>query len=170
MRNDRCRSFLHISFAVGMVVSLSGCGVMFGGTTKTIQVVSAPVGANITTTPASGTFTTPTALTLERKHSYTIVATKDGYSDAQFQIRKSMRSGPLILDILFTGLLGVIVDAATGGWWELKPEDVTMTLEKTDSSVPGPDTIEVTFTPVESVEGSFAVDAPEVVKLELIAN
>lgn len=108
-------SAVRIPVVLALAMSAAGCGVMFGGTTKNISVTSAPSAAVITTQPSTGMYTTPTTLSLERKHAYTLVLRREGYNEAQFQIRKSMRTGPLILDILFTGLIGVIVDAATGG-------------------------------------------------------
>ena len=81
-----------------------------------------------------------------------------------------MRAGPLILDILFTGLIGVIVDAATGGWWDLNPEDVTLALERVDDSVDGPVAIEVSISSSRNDPGSMVIDATEPVQIELIAN
>ena len=39
-----------------------------------------------------------------------------------------MQAGILVLDIL-AGLVGVIVDAMTGGWYKLRPESLTGGLE-----------------------------------------
>jgi hypothetical protein len=72
-----------------------------------------------------------------------VTATRDGYAPAEATIRKGMRGGILALDILFTGLLGVVVDAATGGWWDLSPNDVTLVLERRDASLDGPDEVRV---------------------------
>jgi len=51
----------------------------------------------------------------------------------------------LFLDIL-TFPVGVVVDAVTGGWYKLEPNAATLTLQKTDLSMTGPDRIEVTLT------------------------
>lgn len=148
---------------------LSGCGVITGGTTKTVSVVSVPSVATITSAPTSGSFTTPASIELERKHAYTLIATKDGYSEAQFQVQRRMRTGPLILDILLTGLIGVVVDAATGGWYDLQPENVTIALEQLDPAMPGPDIIEVRIGPAPD-SGSVVVEADHVVSLTVVQN
>lgn len=156
---------------VGTVLGLSGCGVMFGGTTKTISVTSAPNGATLTTVPSTAQFTTPASLELERKNSYTITASREGYQDAQAQIQKRMRVGPLILDILFTGLVGVVIDAATGGWYDLQPANVTMALEQTDPALPGPDRITVILSFEETEEGVEAtVEADAPVRIDVVKN
>ena len=96
-------SHLRTVLLVTVAFSVAGCGVIFGGTSETIRVVSTPAAARLTTQPASGTFTTPASLTLQRKNSYVLTAAMDGYQPAELQIRQEMRTGPLILDILFTG-------------------------------------------------------------------
>lgn len=159
---------LRITAVLALAVSVAGCGTLFGGTTKNISVTSAPSAATITTQPGTATFTTPTTLVLERKNSYTLIARRDGYNEVQFQIRRSMRTGPLILDILFTGLIGVIVDAVTGGWYDLQPEDVSLVLERTDDSVDGPVAIEIFIGSSKDDPGSFSVEATEPVQIEVI--
>ena len=47
-------------------------------------------------------------------------------SPQNFRFAKKMRTGALVADILLTGLLGVVVDALTGGWWNLEPDDSTL--------------------------------------------
>lgn len=56
-----------------------------------------------------------------------------------------MQGGILALDILFTGLLGVVVDAATGAWYKLAPESAVVSLTKVADG-DGPDTIQVYVT------------------------
>lgn len=124
--------------------SVAGCGTIFGGSSELIQVNSAPSGASITTNPETATYTTPTTIRLERKNSYTLIASKEGYNPAEFRIERSMRAGILILDILLFPV-GVVVDAVTGGWYKLEPKAATFALERTDASIEGPRRIEVTI-------------------------
>jgi hypothetical protein len=44
----------------------------------------------------------------------------------------------VILDFLFTGLVGVVVDAVTGAWYDLMPEVVTVTLERMRGAIDKP--------------------------------
>ena len=148
-------------------LSLSGCGVMFGGTTKTISVNSRPTEARLTTEPLTGTFSTPAILELERKNSYTLVLWKEGYEETQFPITRRMRTGPLILDILFTGLLGVVVDHFTGGWWDLQPETVSVTLQPLQD---GLEPIVVTISASESEDGALRVEADQPVRLRVLRD
>jgi len=124
-------------------VSLQGCGLILGGGSRqTIQVQASPAGAKVTTTPPTGDYTAPTNLNLARKTDYILNFTKEGYSPATFQLASHTRGGIVVADILLTGLIGVIVDAATGAWSKLEPETATVSLTKI-AAMPGPDTITV---------------------------
>ncbi len=120
-----------------------GCGVIFNGTRQNVHVTSSPNGATVSTNPTTAEYRTPASLNLERKNTYTLTLSMDGYSSATFEVGKHLQGGILALDILFTGLIGVIVDAATGSWFSLKPETVNLTLERVAFDGGGPATIEV---------------------------
>jgi hypothetical protein len=125
------------------LIPLGACGVIFNGSNQAIQVQSSPDAAKVTANPGGQTSTTPTTLTLSRKESYALTFTKDGYKDATFSIQNHVKGGIVVLDVLLTGLIGVVVDAATGGWNGLSPESATVAMTKTSAMAPGPDTIYV---------------------------
>jgi hypothetical protein len=79
---------------------------------------------------------------LERKTSYVLNFSKDGYSPATFPLQSHVRGGIVVADVLLTGLIGVIIDAATGAWSKLSPESATVSLTKL-GMVSGADTITV---------------------------
>ena len=151
-----------------LLIVLSACGTVFGGTTKMITVNSTPSQARLTTEPLTAEFTTPATLTLERKKSYTLIVWAEGYREAQFPIQRKMRAGILVLDILF-GLVPVIVDAATGGWWDLQPETAAITLQRLEDATHGPETIEVTIS-TSPATGEVSVGATQTVHVEVIEN
>jgi len=128
----------------------SGCGAMFQGSSQTIHIQSTPSAAKVTGSPGIGEYTTPTSVELSRKNSYTLTFTKEGYKSGNAHIRASAKFGYILLDVLFTGLVGVVVDAATGSWNGLKPETVIVSLEKEDMGSIGPDRIEVRLSVAET--------------------
>lgn len=121
---------------------LAGCGVIFGGTRQSLRATSSPDGTAVTTTPATVEYKTPTSLSLERKQEYVLTFSMPGYTEQKVQLQRSLRSGIVVLDVL-AGLVGVVVDAATGAWYKLSPETVNVTLTKVNASVAGPDTITI---------------------------
>jgi hypothetical protein len=122
--------------------TLLGCGLIFGGTHQIVLVQSSPDAVKLTTTPPTAEFTTPTSIALERKYDYWFTFEKAGYTPAHAQIQRHMRGGILALDVIFTGLLGIVPDAVTGAWFSLKPDNVNVVLTKT-AMIEGPNQIHV---------------------------
>jgi hypothetical protein len=87
---------------------------------------------------------TPTALQLERKSNYTLTFSAPGYLPQKVELRRSIRGGIVVLDVLL-GVVPVVVDAATGAWYRLSPDALDVCLLKVDASVAGPDRIDVSF-------------------------
>lgn len=116
---------------------------IFGGSRQVVRTTSSPDGALVVTNPMTSEYKTPTSLSLERKNNYTLTFSYPGYSTVNFELQKEMRVGIVVADVLLTGLIGVIVDAATGSWYKLSPETAHVTLTKVNASVPGPDQIHV---------------------------
>ena len=79
---------------------------------------------------------TPTSLSLERKNNYVLEFSAPGYTTQRVDVQKSLRGGIVVLDIL-GGVLPVIVDAITGGWYKLSPEQVNAMLTKVDADGAG---------------------------------
>lgn len=140
-------------------LSLStGCATILRGSTQTIPVHTTPAAVQISV-PSGMIYTTPTTLELERGEEYVLEFTKEGYESSRIAITKHISGGYILLDALFTGLLGVVVDAVTGAWYNLKPEAVTISLART-AAVPGPDSIEIAIEGGES-RGELEVTSSE---------
>jgi len=136
------RRIVSLASSTALLASLAGCGLIFNGTHQKITVQSTPQSAKVTSNPATAVITTPGTVSFERKHNYSLTFERAGYSPATFEIRNRMQYGTLVLDIFFTGLIGVIVDATTGGWKTLYPTTAMVHLTKL-AGVTGPDTITV---------------------------
>ena len=129
-----------VAIMVFVAIVTTGCGALMQGTSQTIPVQSSPNSVSMDVAGVS--YMTPTSLELQRKNEYILNFSKEGYDSAQIRVTKHLSGGYLIADVLLTGLIGVIVDAATGAWYNLKPEAVTVSLSKI-SNIPGPDEIEI---------------------------
>jgi len=129
---------------------VTGCGAILGGSRQTVNVDTDPP-ASVTVVQTGMTQNTPTTLSLLRKDTYVLTFQKVGYDEKKVEIRRKMRGGILAMDILLTGLLGVVVDAATGSWYKLVPEDITVTLtRKQGSSSDLPEWIEISASLVDA--------------------
>jgi hypothetical protein len=131
-------------FALGLLAfPVTGCGALLHGPRQDIDVQSSPAGAKVETSPASGSYTTPTRLSLERKNSYVLSFTAPGYAPATFNIRNGIGTGTVIADVLLTGLVGVVVDGLTGSWYGLSPENAQVTLVRPGGSEHDADAIHI---------------------------
>lgn len=128
--------------SIVLALSLSpACGLIFGGMHQSVSVQSNPLGAVLLTSPTTQNYTTPAVLRLERDQSYVLTLSAPGYTSQTVEIKKHVRAGMVVLDILL-GVIPVIVDAATGGWYGLSPDMNAVTLAKTTAES-GPDEIRI---------------------------
>jgi hypothetical protein len=106
----------------------SSCAVIFKGNSSKVDFNSTPAGAQVF---VNGNYMgdTPIRLKLESKGNFQIEFRKEGFKTKTFNITNHVGAGWIILDVLF-GLLPVIVDAATGAWYELDQSMVNAMLEK----------------------------------------
>ena len=139
-------------------LSLSACGTILGGSAQEINLSSRPPEATVEFDRVNRTVVTPTEVELKRKHTYELTFTKEGYSTETSVVESSLRWEILVLDVLFTGLRGVAIDAGTGAWNQLAPENVRVTLQKQAASAPGPDRVRVRLSLTESGEEAAALD------------
>ena len=123
-------------YSLFFVVFLSGCGVIFKGTTQNINVNVTPAGSTINVDGQS--YTSPTVITLARNNNYVVTISKDGYETQQVRINKKISGGIVLLDILVSyTLIPILIDAATGAWYNLKPDQITVTLRSNQTGVIG---------------------------------
>jgi hypothetical protein len=124
--------------ALAAALALSGCASIISGSTQPVIIKSVPDGASITVSNRAGekihTATTPATLTLARgagyfkPEQYKVVITKDGFADKEITITGTL-NGWYIGNIIFGGLIGMLlVDPATGAMYAM-PETVEATLD-----------------------------------------
>ena len=136
---EQLRKVASVIICAAMVVAQAGCATIVGGSKQNIAVDSTPDGATVTSTragmAATMDYTTPTTILFERKGHYILTFEKTGYDSRQIELLRSMRGWMLVWDI-FWFPIGIIVDAITGAWYRLEPEQVTVTLTKLSAAKP----------------------------------
>lgn len=104
------------------------CATLFKGNSSKLDLSSDPQGADVYVN-GNPMGKTPVKIKLESKGTYSLEFRKDGFATKTFNIQNHIGAGWVILDIL-TGLLPVIVDAATGSWYILDQKNINAVLEK----------------------------------------
>ena len=125
------KKFTSTLLIVSLFLLTSSCATIFKGNSSKINFNSNPQGAQIY---VNGNYMgdTPILLKIESKQTYNIEFKKEGYKTKAFNITNHVGVGWIVLDVIF-GLVPVVVDAATGSWYELDQKIVNALLEKQQS-------------------------------------
>lgn len=124
------RWFLVVSAlgGIGLGLLLIGCATIMHGTTQDVGFSSTPSGAAVTvdnTTRGK----TPTVVKLSRKDNHIVKIELPGYQPFEATITRRV-SGWVWGNIVFGGVIGLAVDAISGGLYKLTPEQIAASLSK----------------------------------------
>jgi hypothetical protein len=111
-----------------LFIFLSGCASVVSGRGQEIPLASTPSGADVT---VDGIYmgTTPTIAPLRRKNPHNIVFSKKGYTE-QTKTTQRKTNGWVWGNIVFGGIIGLIIDYSTGASYKIEPTAVEVTLVK----------------------------------------
>ncbi len=118
-----------LSFAsIGLLFLTSGCATVAGGwKDKEVTVTTEPPGAAVTV-DGQPHGQTPAVVKLSRKADHQVVVTHPGYETATLTVNQ--RLNPWIFgNLLFGGLVGVVVDVCTHATFTLSPDEITLKLQ-----------------------------------------
>ncbi len=124
--------FLQIRFTLivlPLLVLATGCATVLQGKHDQIGIASQPTGAEvIVDNQVYGK--TPVTVELKRKDKHNITINVEGYEPYEFTITRKT-NGFVFGNVLFGpfGLIGLAVDAITGGMYSLKPDQVHAELQ-----------------------------------------
>jgi len=111
---------------------IAGCGTIVNSSTQDLGISSNPSGA-IVTVNDTNQGTTPVTTELSRKDTHTIKLDLDGYQPYEMIINRSV-SGWVWGNILFGGLIGLAIDAGTGGMYKLSPDEISAQMSESASA------------------------------------
>jgi PEGA domain len=116
----------------GMAILLmAGCATIIHGTRQDVGISSAPTGASVTIDNLqSGT--TPVFSKLRRKENHVVRISLPGYQPMDLTLTSSV-SGWVWGNIAIGGLVGLAVDAISGGMYKLSPEELSAALGTTSA-------------------------------------
>lgn len=129
----RGRNWLSLVAVVGLAPAvLWACATIIHGSSQEVSISSQPTGATVTVDgqPAG---VTPVVSSMKRKDKHQIRVTMDGYQPFELATTRGT-SGWVWGNIIFGGLIGLAVDAMTGGLYNVKPDQVSAQLTKAGAS------------------------------------
>lgn len=113
-------SYFKTFISIFTIINMVSCGAIIHGTKQDVSI-TAPSDALVKVDGRSAKGSS--VIKLERNKSYSVTMHRGGQQQVCGQITNSLSVGVVIADV-FLGLVGVIVDAATGAWYNLEPEQV----------------------------------------------
>jgi PEGA domain-containing protein len=125
MLRTRAPTFITGFLSLGVIA----CATIMHGSSQEVGISSQPTGANVTVDGVS-VGKTPAVAKLSRKDMHTIQITLEGYQPFELKTTRKT-SGWVWGNIVFGGIIGLAVDAITGGLYDVRPEQVEASLAKT---------------------------------------
>ena len=113
-------------------VLLTNCASIIHGSRQDIAFSSNPSSAEITINGESRG-KTPATISLKRNEDYAVKIQLLGYLPYEVNVSKKV-DGWIFGNIIFGGIIGLIVDASTGGMYKLSPEQINAQLNKGNAS------------------------------------
>jgi hypothetical protein len=116
---------------LGALVTTSlACGTIIHGTTQNVGLSSTPTGARVFVDNKE-LGVTPIVAQLSRKDNHIVRFQLDGYAPFEATVTRQT-SGWVWGNIVFGGLIGLAVDAISGGLYKLTPEQIAGQLNRAD--------------------------------------
>ena len=121
------------TFIAITALCLSGCASIIQGTKQNVSINSSPSSGSVSLN-GQKIGITPMAAKLSRKGPNVIKIELPGYLPHEMAFSRSV-SGWVWGNIVFGGVIGLAIDAATGGIYKLTPDQVNAEMKKGNVSV-----------------------------------
>ena len=114
---------------------ISACATVINGNKQKVSIASSPPNATVIVdqVPQGNT---PLVVNLKRKQTHLVRIERVGYKPYETLLNRDTSDWVWGNIIVCCGLIGMGVDAMTGGFYDLEPGEIYMTLEKTDDRTP----------------------------------
>jgi hypothetical protein len=119
--------------ALSALVTLTACGSITHGGSQDIGISSSPTNADVSIDGLTKGHT-PVIANLSRKDNHIVKLALPGYAPAELTLTRGV-SGWVWGNLVFGGLIGLGVDAISGGLYKLSPEQLSGELAKQSASI-----------------------------------
>ncbi|MBK7500884.1 MAG: PEGA domain-containing protein [Ignavibacteriales bacterium] len=121
------KHLVNVFYFVSIVLLLNSCATIVNGTSQQVNITSTPIEAKvIIDNEQMGN--TPLIAKLKRKDNHIVKIELEGYKTEVITLNGET-SGWFFGNCLFGGIIGMGIDALTGGMYRLEPEEINKTLE-----------------------------------------
>ena len=116
-----------LSISAIFILLINGCGTIFGGLSQDVKLTSDPPDVLVVDTVTGLKYTTPSTISLAKNSEHSLVFSKDGYRNEVVPLWREARFLWWFLDAFTLGIANGI-DAATGGLFDIKPDQIHVAL------------------------------------------
>ena len=117
-----------LALSMASALMMTSCATIVSGTTQKVSFNSTPANASIFINEVE-VGKTPFQTKLERKKEHSVVIKLDGYRPYETKLTKKFNAWYLG-NIIFGGIIGLVVDPITGAIYELSPDQVNAQLQQ----------------------------------------
>jgi hypothetical protein len=110
------------TFLLSSILFLSSCATIISGSRQIVEITSEPSSAKVYINEIE-IGQTPVQKNLKRNQEYQLTLKLDGYKTYETKLEKKFNAW-YIGNIVFGGLIGIIIDPITGAMHKLKPEEI----------------------------------------------
>jgi hypothetical protein len=125
--------FILPSALVSLGLFSTSCGLIVNGKFQKVNFYSSPIGAEVIV-DGTNRGKSPILVDLARSSSHNVQIKLEGFQPFDLVLERKV-SGWVWGNILFGGIIGLIVDASTGGMYKLTPEQVEASLKASPRAV-----------------------------------
>jgi hypothetical protein len=127
MKKNINKTLLSLCILALGVLPITNCAAILKGTSEDVSLSSEPSGMEVFINGVS-MGSTPLRIRLGSKDTYTIEFKRDGFETKSYRINNNIGAVWIILDIM-TGFVPILIDAATGAWFELDQKNINAVME-----------------------------------------
>ena len=127
MKKSISKTLLSLCILALGVLPITNCAAMLKGTSEDVSFSSEPSGIEVFVNCVS-MGSTPLRLKLASKDVYTIEFKRDGFETKSYRINNNIGAVWIVLDII-AGFVPILIDAATGAWYELDQKNINAIME-----------------------------------------
>jgi len=161
-------SIVNALLILSLLAISSGCATIIHGTTQEVLITTDPPEANLFVDNREN-YKSPAKIIMKRKDDHVVEVTKEGFEKENVNI-KSVISGTVAGNLLLGGLIGIGVDALSGGANRLEPDNINVRLRLSTDA--GKESIEARLGQLEKLKGKGKITEEEYKKMrqEILAT
>lgn len=117
----------NLILGIAAAFTMTSCATIISGSKQNVKISSTPTEA-VVIIDSVEVGKTPFKTKLKRKHEHTVRLELDGFQPYEITLKRKF-NGWIIANAFVGGIIGVVVDLATGSFYYLSPKEINAELQ-----------------------------------------